>query len=642
MDDLARTKDNPEYIFYDGPPFATGLPHYGHILAGTIKDIVTRYQSMTGHHVTRRFGWDCHGLPVENEIDKKLGIKRRDDVLKLGIDKYNEECRSIVTRYVEEWEKLYEKGLVYKGFKVMPYSTSCKTPLSNFEAGQDYKVVNDPEVLVTFPIVGEPQNAALVAWTTTHGRSQVHNRYSGKIYVVAESLLSSLPSEKPKSNVVNGPDASKKSNSKTKGSSVGKKDNVEDSYEVLERVSGASPVGLKYEPLFNYFSEFSDVAFRVVADNYVTGDSVFVNLTWYRIELLASFGISSVKEFKDYPFGENLIVAVDDDGCFTERITDFSGCYIKDADKDIIESVKVRGRLVKSGTLYLNMSSKLFLTFEVWKDNRPDNSLVFCGDGLVLGEIGKLLFEVVEVYFVKHLIPAVTVKLLDLWFIRVEQLKDQLLVNNKQTYWVPDFVKVEKNDFQWLENARDWAVSRSRFWGTRLPVWISEDGEEIVVIDSIEKLEKLSGAKVFDLHCHNIDHITIPSNRGPEFGVLHALMIARLENHDNRSGRNYRGRLSDSRFEELLIRMVEQVESLSIRMSNVEAQVSQTANTPTNVEQDEASQANNGQNQEGQPANTTAPAPPLAAQQQPNWVRDILQKNIWRHGALEHHKESED
>ncbi|KAF3446531.1 hypothetical protein FNV43_RR11711 [Rhamnella rubrinervis] len=566
MDDLARTKDNPEYIFYDGPPFATGLPHYGHILAGTIKDIVTRYQSMTGHHVTRRFGWDCHGLPVENEIDKKLGIKRRDDVLKLGIDKYNEECRSIVTRYVEEWEKvitrtgrwidfkndyktmdlkfmetvwwvfgqLYEKGLVYKGFKVMPYSTSCKTPLSNFEAGQDYKVVNDPEVLVTFPIVGEPQNAALVAWTTTPWT------LPSNLALCVNATFTYV---------------------KTKGSSVGKKDNVEDSYEVLERVSGASPVGLKYEPLFNYFSEFSDVAFRVVADNYVTDDSgtgivhcapafgeddyrvcsenqIIRKLSTqihfnaiassfcksyigYRIELLASFGISSVKEFKDYPFGENLIVAVDDDGCFTERITDFSGCYIKDADKDIIESVKVRGRLVKSGTLYLNMSSKLFLTFEVWKDNRPDNSLVFVVMAL-FWVIGKLLFEVVEVYFVKHLIPAVTVKLLDLWFIRVEQLKDQLLVNNKQTYWVPDFVK-EKRFHNWLENARDWAVSRSRFWGTRLPVWISEDGEEIVVIDSIEKLEKLSGAKVFDLHCHNIDHITIPSNRGPEFGVLHRI-----------------------------------------------------------------------------------------------------------------------
>ncbi|RWW75925.1 hypothetical protein BHE74_00016005, partial [Ensete ventricosum] len=179
---LKRTELKPEYIFYDGPPFATGLPHYGHILAGTIKDVVTRYQSMSGHHVTRRFGWDCHGLPVEFEIDTKLGIRTRDDVLAMGIANYNEECRAIVTRYVKEWEEvitrtgrwidfkndyktmdlkfmesvwwvfaqLWKKELVYRGFKVMPYSTGCKTPISNFEAGLNYKV-----------------SIPLVAWTTT-------------------------------------------------------------------------------------------------------------------------------------------------------------------------------------------------------------------------------------------------------------------------------------------------------------------------------------------------------------------------------------------------------------------------------------------------------------------------------------------
>ncbi|XP_048329423.1 isoleucine--tRNA ligase, cytoplasmic [Ziziphus jujuba] len=553
---LARTKDYPEYIFYDGPPFATGLPHYGHILAGTIKDIVTRYHTMTGHHVTRRFGWDCHGLPVENEIDKKLGIKRREDVLKFGIDKYNEECRSIVTRYVEEWEKivtrtgrwidfkddyktmdlkfmesvwwvfaqLFERGLVYKGFKVMPYSTGCKTPLSNFEASQEYRDVPDPEIMVTFPIVGDPHNAALVAWTTTPWTLpsnlalcvnanftyvKVSNKYSGKIFVVAESRLSGLPSLKPKTNVANGSvdtskksnskskgssdekkdnvddksskskgsvDTSKKSNSKSKGSSAEKKDNIDDSYEVLERFLGASLVGVKYEPLFNYFPELSDVAFRVVADNYVTDDS-----GTGIVHCAPAFGEDDYRVCSENEIirkGENLIVAVDDDGCFTEKITDFSGCYVKDADKDIIESVKVKGRLVKTGTF--------------------THSYPFCPRSKT-----PLIYRAV---------PS--------WFVRVEQLKDQLLENNKQTYWVPDFVK-EKRFHNWLENARDWAISRSRFWGTPLPLWISEDGEEIIVMDSIQKFEKLSGVKIFDLHRHNIDHITIPSSRGPEFGVLH-------------------------------------------------------------------------------------------------------------------------
>lgn len=516
---LARTENQPEYVFYDGPPFATGLPHYGHILAGTIKDIVTRYQSMTGHHVIRRFGWDCHGLPVEHEIDKKLGIKTREDVLNMGIGNYNEECRSIVTRYVEEWEKiitrtgrwidfkndyktmdlkfmesvwwvfsqLFEKGLVYKGFKVMPYSTGCKTPLSNFEANSNYKDVPDPEIMMTFPIVDDPLEAAFVAWTTTPWTLpsnlalcvnesfvyvKVRNKYSGKVLVVAESCLSGLPTEKPKTEVLKG---STNLNPKNKGSSASKSKNAMDSYELLEKIPGKSLVGVKYKPLFNYFMEFSDVAFKVVSDNYVTDDT-----GTGIVHCAPAFGEDDYRvcvENKIINKGENLIVAVDDDGCFTGKITDFSGRYVKDADKDIIEAVKKLGRLIKSGSF---THSYPFC----WRSDTP------------------LIYRAV---------PS--------WFVAVEKLKVELLENNKQTYWVPDFVK-EKRFHNWLENARDWAVSRSRFWGTPLPVWISEDGEEIIVMDSVEKLEMLSGVKVVDLHRHKIDHITIPSSRGAEFGVL--------------------------------------------------------------------------------------------------------------------------
>ncbi|GKV22091.1 hypothetical protein SLEP1_g31990 [Rubroshorea leprosula] len=518
---LKRTENCPEYIFYDGPPFATGLPHYGHILAGTIKDIVTRYQTMTGHHVTRRFGWDCHGLPVENEIDKALGIKQRDEILKMGIDKYNEECRSIVTRYVEEWEtivtrtgrwidfkndyktmdlkfmesvwwvfaQLYEKGLVYRGFKVMPYSTGCKTPLSNFEAGDNYKLVSDPEIMVTFPIVGDPDKAAFVAWTTTPWTLpsnlalcvnanftyvKVRNKHSGKIYVLAESRLSGLPTEKPKLSVTNGPSGDSKK-SKTKGLSGEKTQNPADSFDILEKFSGASLVGKKYEPLFEYFREFSDDAFKVIADNYVTDDS-----GTGIVHCAPAFGEDDYRvciENQIISKGENLIVAVDDDGLFTGKITDFSGRYVKDADKDIIEAVKAKGRLVKSGTC----------THSYPFCYRSDTPLIY------------------------RAVPS--------WFVRVEQLKEQLLENNKQTYWVPDYVK-DKRFHNWLENARDWAISRSRFWGTPLPIWISEDGEEVLVMDSVEKLQRLSGKEVFDLHRHHIDHIEIPSSRGTQFGML--------------------------------------------------------------------------------------------------------------------------
>ncbi|KAM7488581.1 hypothetical protein LguiB_026065 [Lonicera macranthoides] len=520
---LDRTKNLPPYIFYDGPPFATGLPHYGHILAGTIKDVVTRYQTMRGHHVIRRFGWDCHGLPVEHEIDKKLGINSREDVLKMGIGNYNEECRGIVTRYVEEWEKiitrtgrwidfkndyktmdlnfmesvwwvfaqLFQKGLVYRGFKVMPYSTGCKTPLSNFEANSNYKDVPDPEIMVSFPIVGDPDAAAFVAWTTTPWTLpsnlalcvnanlvylKVRNRFTGKIFVVAESRLSELPVEKAQKGVPNGAvNDSDKSNSKTKGSSTAKSKNTVETYEVLDKFSGASLVGTKYVPLFDYFMDFSDMAFRVVADDYVTSDS-----GTGIVHCAPAFGEDDYRvciENQIITKGENLVVAVDDDGCFTERITDFCRRYVKEADKDIVQSVKEKGRLIKSGSF---MHSYPFC----WRSDTP------------------LIYRAV---------PS--------WFVAVEKLKDQLLENNKQTYWVPDFVK-EKRFHNWLENARDWAVSRSRFWGTPLPIWMSEDGEEIIVMDSIDKLEKLSGTKVTDLHRHKIDHIAIPSSRGPEFGVL--------------------------------------------------------------------------------------------------------------------------
>ena len=303
---LKRTEHLPEFIFYDGPPFATGLPHYGHILASTLKDIVTRYQTMTGHHVTRRFGWDCHGLPIETEIEKKLGITRRAQVVEMGIDKYNEECRSVVTTFVEGWEEvitrsgrwidfkedyktmdlnfmesvwwvfaqLFDKNLVYKGFKVMPYSTGLKTPLSNSEAKGTYKNVSDPEAMVTFPVIGDQDNAAFVAWTTTPWTLpcnlalcvnpefvylKVRNKHNGRVYVVAEPRLSALPS------FANAAADTKKAKG---GDSA-----AADSYQVLEKFDGASLVGKKYEPLFDYFSDFSSEAFRVVADDYVTDDS---------------------------------------------------------------------------------------------------------------------------------------------------------------------------------------------------------------------------------------------------------------------------------------------------------------------------------------------------------------------------------
>ncbi|KAI3433769.1 hypothetical protein D9Q98_003575 [Chlorella vulgaris] len=508
QEQLRQTEGKPEFSFYDGPPFATGLPHYGHLLAGTLKDIVTRYASATGYHVPRRFGWDCHGLPVEYEIDKKLNIKTRSQVMEMGIDKYNEECRSIVMRYSAEWQtiverlgrwidfendyktldpsfmesvwwvfkQLFDKGLVYRGFKVMPYSTGCSTALSNFEAGQNYKDVSDPAVIVSFPVDGDEDGASLVAWTTTpwtlpsnlslcvnaeFDYVKARDPATGKVYIVMETRLAEIPGAVPKPK-------------KAKKGKEAADEAAPKGFEIISKFKGSALKGLTYQPLFPYFAALKQQgAFKVVLDSYVTADSG-VGIVHqapafgeddYRV-CLANGVIAK---------GEGIPCPVDDAGCFTAEVTDFAGMYVKDADKEIIKALKAAGRVVDNASL---MHSYPFC----WRSDTP------------------LIYKAV---------PS--------WFVRVEEIKPQLLANNEKTYWVPSYVK-EKRFHNWLENARDWAVSRSRFWGTPMPIWISDDMEEVVVVGSVAELEELTGHKVTDLHRHFVDQLTIPSRQGK--GVL--------------------------------------------------------------------------------------------------------------------------
>ncbi len=478
---LEKTKSNKPYIFYDGPPFATGLPHHGHLLASTLKDIVPRYFTMKGRYVERRFGWDCHGLPIENEIDKKLGMSAQDAVKKLGVKGYNDECRAIVQRYTSEWERtitrigrwvdfendyktmdpefmesvwwvigeLWKKDLIYQGTKVVPFSTALGTVLSNFEATSNYQDVQDPAVTVLFKV--KDQDFYIAAWTTTPWTLpsnlalcmgpeieyvKVHDKDKDIKFIIAKDRVEAY---------------SKKRN-----------------YEVLESYTGAQLKGLRYEPLFPYFKKhLTDGAFVVLNDNYVTtGDGTGI------VHIAPAFGEDDNRVMKEAHISA-IECPVDDAGKFTSDVTDFAGIHVKTADKDIIKKLKDEGKLYDQGVLV--------------------HSYPFCPRTNT-----PLIYKA---------IPS--------WYVSVEKIKDQLLKSNAQINWTPSHIK-EGRFGKWLEGARDWAISRNRIWGTPIPIWINDKTDKRICISSIEELYKLTGTKVTDLHKESVDDLvfTIKGEEG--------------------------------------------------------------------------------------------------------------------------------
>lgn len=477
---LERRKGCDEYIFYDGPPFATGTPHYGHLLAGTIKDIVPRYWAMQGRYVDRRFGWDCHGLPVENEAAKDLREKEgldlsgKYEIEEYGIGKFNEYCRSIVLKYTKEWEtvvkrmgrwvdfengyhtmdkgfmesiwwvfkQLYDKGLIYQGHRVMPFSWKLSTPLSNFEAKSNYKTVQDPAITIKFKLCDE--DAYVLAWTTTPwtlpsnlalavGKDiqyvKVRDPESGELYYLAEARL---------------PFYEKK---------------LKRSFEVVEQVSADTLAGKNYEPLFPFFADKRESAsFRVIFSGHVTtSDGTGV------VHMAPAFGeddyAACMKE------GMDMVNPVDMEGRFTEEVPTWQGVMVKDADKDIIKTLKESNKLVLQDTLEHSYPY-------CWRSDTP------------------LIYRAIST-----------------WFCKVEQMKDRLVTNNEKISWVPETVGANRFG-NWLADARDWNISRNRYWGTPIPLWMSEDGDTIA-LGSAAELEELSGQKVDDLHSHFINDITI-------------------------------------------------------------------------------------------------------------------------------------
>jgi isoleucyl-tRNA synthetase len=470
---IDQREGNEEYVFYDGPPFATGLPHFGHFVPGTIKDVIPRYQTMKGKQVHRRFGWDCHGLPVEYEMEKELGISGKTEIEAYGVAKFNEACRSIVLRYTSEWQQivsrmgrwvdfehdyktmdpdymesiwwvfgqLWEKGFLYEGYNILPYSPALSTPLSNFEVNLGgYQEVTDPAITVRFKVKGT-DSTYILAWTTTPWTlpsnlglafgpdlDYVKVQDGDDFYILAKERLSAYykdPSE----------------------------------YTVLETKKGKEYAGIEYEPLFPYFKELSHQnAFRTFTADYVTTeDGTGI------VHTAPGFGEEDYIAMKHT--GVPVICPIDAECRFTGEVSDFQGVFVKDADKDIIKRLKEEGKLVR-------------------RDNYR-HQYPFC-----YRTKKPLIYRAVSC-----------------WFVDIGKVKKMMLDANDKVNWVPAHLK--KGRFgKWLENARDWAISRNRYWGNPIPIWKCDGSDYMEVITSREELEKKCGKKVDDLHKHFVDDLT--------------------------------------------------------------------------------------------------------------------------------------
>ncbi len=479
---LEKNRGKEEFVFYDGPPFATGLPHFGHFVPSTVKDIIPRYHTMKGKHVLRRFGWDCHGLPVEYEVEKEMGLSGKTDIEKFGIAQFNERCRNIVLRYTSEWREvierlgrwvdfdndyktmdlpymesiwwvfktLWDKGYIYKGFYILPYSPLLATPLSNFEVNLGgYQQVYDPSVTVRFK-VQNAHNEFFLAWTTTPwtlpsnqglavGDEIKYVKVQDKdaIYILAEERLSYYYK-----------DASE--------------------YSIVQRYQGKDLVGLSYEPLFPYFSDLASQGGFVVhsADFVSTDEGTGI------VHMAGGFGED------DYAIvckkaGLPVVCPIDAECKFTNEVPDYEGMFVKDADKPIIQRLKEEGNLVKR---------------EQYLHNYP-----FC-----YRTKKPLIYRAVSS-----------------WFVDIAKIKRKMIQANNTITWQPSHLKQGRFG-KWLDNAQEWAISRNRYWGNPLPVWMNEDESCIEVIGSVKDLEMKSGQKIDDLHKHKIDEITweAPNGKG--------------------------------------------------------------------------------------------------------------------------------
>ena len=468
-----------EFVFYDGPPFANGLPHYGHLLTGYVKDAIPRYQTMRGRRVERRFGWDCHGLPAEVKAEQELGIAGHPAITEFGIDKFNDACRTSVLQFTDDWRSyvtrqarwvdfdndyktldltymesvmwafktLWDKGLIYEGFRVIAYCWRCETPLSNTETRMDdvYRDRQDPALTVGFELDTGEQ---ILAWTTTPWTlpsnlalavgpdiDYVVVELDGTRYVIAEALLANYAAELGQATTV-------------------------------ATMKGSDLVGRHYAPLFDYFAD-TENAFQVLAADFVsTEDGTGI------VHLAPGFGEDD--QVVANAAGIPTICPMDEHGRYTAEVADFAGTHVFDANPMIIKVLKERGVVVRHATY-----------------DHPYPHCWRCSQPLVYRAISS-------------------------WFVKVTEFRDRMVELNQQITWQPAHIK-DGSFGKWLENARDWSISRNRFWGSPIPVWQSDDPTypRIDVYGSIAELEADFGVTVTDLHRPDVDHLVRPNPDDP-------------------------------------------------------------------------------------------------------------------------------
>ena len=477
-----------EFVFYDGPPFANGLPHYGHLLTGYVKDLIPRYQTMRGRRVERRFGWDCHGLPAELEAQRVLGLRTKADILELGIEKFNDACRESVLKYTDDWQEyvtrqarwvdfehdyktlnpsymesviwafktLHDKGLVYEGMRVLPYCWNDETPLSNHELRMDeevYQQRQDPSVTIW---VALESGERLLAWTTTPWTlpsnlamavgpdvDYVTVEHEGQRYILAEARLGAYAREL-------GEDAAER---------------------VVARFKGSELVGRRYAPIFDFFADTAvwgtEQAYQVIPSDHVTTDDGSGV-----VHMAPAFGEDD--QLACEAAGIPTLLTVDDGARFTAAVPPYQGLQVFEANRPIINDLKAAGVLVRE-------ESYVHSYPHCWRCRKP------------------LIYKAVSS-----------------WFVEVTRFRDRMVELNEQITWVPEHVKHGQFG-KWLSNARDWSISRNRFWGSPIPVWKSDDPNfpRVDVYGSFAELEADFGVEVTDLHRPYIDELTRPNPDDP-------------------------------------------------------------------------------------------------------------------------------